>query len=73
MISDRSGSISRQTSIFVHMFSSSETSILLGPAGAQDDDIPEGVIPVGHFARDMDSRFLATTGNRSRMAKSARS
>ncbi len=40
-------------SIFVHGLSSSETSNIAWSRWAQNDDIPEGVLPVGHFSRDV--------------------
>lgn len=42
------------TSILVHGLSSSETSNIAWSRWTQDNDIPEGVLPVGHFSRDMD-------------------
>ena len=61
MISEHSGSISR-TSIFVHTLSSSETSNIAWSRWTQDDKIPEGVLPVGHFSRDMDVSLLGDDG-----------
>ena len=41
------------TSILVHGLSSSETSNIAWSRWTQADDIPEGVLPVGHFSRDV--------------------
>ena len=41
------------TSIFVHTLSCSETSNIAWSRWTPADDIPEGVLPVGHFSRDV--------------------
>jgi non-ribosomal peptide synthetase component F len=41
------------TSVLVHGLSSSETSNIAWSRWTQNDDIPEGVLPVGHFSRDV--------------------
>jgi amino acid adenylation domain-containing protein len=51
-----------RTSIFVHTLSSSETSNIAWSRWTQDDDIPEGALPVGHFSRDMDVSLLGDDG-----------
>ena len=51
-----------RTSIFVHTLSSSETSNIAWSRWTQDDNIPEGVLPVGHFSRDMDVSLLGDDG-----------
>jgi amino acid adenylation domain-containing protein len=51
-----------QTSIFVHTLSSSETSNIAWSRWTHDDNIPEGVLPVGHFSRDMDVSLLGDDG-----------
>jgi amino acid adenylation domain-containing protein len=51
-----------RTSIFVHTLSSSETSNIAWSRWAHGDDIPEGVLPVGHFSRDMDVSLLDDDG-----------
>jgi acyl carrier protein len=51
-----------RTCIFVHMLASSETSTIAWSRWAQDDRIPDGVLPVGHFARDMDISLLDDGG-----------
>ena len=51
-----------RTSIFVHMLASSETSTIAWSRWAQTDLIPGGVLPVGHFARDMDVSLLGDGG-----------
>jgi amino acid adenylation domain-containing protein len=51
-----------RTSIFVHTLSSSETSNIAWARWAQDDCVPEGVLPVGHFSRDMDVSLLREDG-----------
>jgi acyl-coenzyme A synthetase/AMP-(fatty) acid ligase/acyl carrier protein len=51
-----------RTSIFVHMLASSETSTIAWSRWAQDDRIPDGVLPVGHFARDMDISLVGDGG-----------
>src|SRR5262249_52514362 len=45
-------------SIFVHTFSSSETSNIAWSRWTSADKIPEGVLPVGHFSRDIDVSLL---------------
>jgi amino acid adenylation domain-containing protein len=42
-----------RTSIFVHTLSCSETSNIAWSRWTQNDNIPEGVLPVGHFSRDV--------------------
>ena len=51
-----------RTSIFVHTLSSSETSNIAWSRWTQDDNIPEGALPVGHFSRDMDVSLLGDDG-----------
>jgi amino acid adenylation domain-containing protein len=41
------------TSVFVHGLSSSETATIAWSRWTQNDAIPEGVLPVGHFSRDV--------------------
>ena len=50
------------TSILVHGLSSSETSNIAWSRWTRDDDIPEGVFPVGHFSRDMDISLIGDDG-----------
>ena len=51
-----------RTSIFVHTLSSSETSNIAWSRWTQDDNVPEGALPVGHFSRDMDVSLLGDDG-----------
>ena len=51
-----------RTCIFVHTLSSSETSNIAWSRWTQDDNIPEGVLPVGHFSRDMEVSLLGDDG-----------
>jgi acyl carrier protein len=44
------------------MLASSETSTIAWSRWAQDDRIPDGVLPVGHFARDIDISLLGDGG-----------
>ena len=62
-----------QTSILVHTLSSSETSNIAWSRWTQDDNVPEGVLPVGHFSRDMDVSLLGDDGQPVAAAKSAKS
>jgi amino acid adenylation domain-containing protein len=50
------------TSILVHTLSSAETSNIAWARWTQDDEIPEGVLPVGHFSRDTEVSLLADDG-----------
>jgi amino acid adenylation domain-containing protein len=50
------------TSILVHGFSSSETSVIAWSRWKQNDVIPEGLLPVGHFARDIDVSLIGDDG-----------
>ena len=50
------------TSILVHTLSSSETSNIAWSRWTQNDNIPEGLLPVGHFSRDMDVSLLGDDG-----------
>ena len=50
------------TSIFVHMLSTSETSSIAWSRWTQDDNIPEGTFPVGHFWRDTEVSLLGDDG-----------
>jgi non-ribosomal peptide synthetase component F len=43
-----------RTSVLVHTLASSETSTIAWSRWVQDDLVPDGVLPVGHFARDID-------------------
>lgn len=45
-------------SLFVHTLASSETGNIAWSRWTKDDDIPEGIIPVGHVSRDIDVLFL---------------
>ena len=49
-------------SIFVHALSSSETSNIAWSRWTHADNIPEGVLPVGHFSREMDVSLLGDDG-----------
>jgi amino acid adenylation domain-containing protein len=51
-----------RTCLFVHMLASSETATIAWSRWAQDDLIPDGVLPVGHFARDIDISLLGDGG-----------
>ena len=46
------------TSIFVHAFSSSETSNIAWARWTHDERVPEGMLPVGHFSRHMNVSLL---------------
>jgi amino acid adenylation domain-containing protein len=50
------------TSVLVHGFSSSETSIIAWSRWTQEDIIPEGLLPVGHFARDIEVSLIGDDG-----------
>ena len=50
------------TSVFVHTLSGSETSNIAWSRWTQDDKIPEGVLPVGHFSRDMEVSLVDDHG-----------
>jgi non-ribosomal peptide synthetase component F len=50
------------TSIFVHMLGSTETSNIAWSRWTQDDNIPDGVLPVGHFSRDTGVSLLGDDG-----------
>jgi amino acid adenylation domain-containing protein len=47
-----------RTSIFVHTLSCSETSNIAWSRWTQNDNVPEGVLPVGQFSRDIDVTLL---------------
>ena len=49
-------------SVLVHGLSSSETSNIAWSRWTQNDDIPEGVLPVGHFSRDIDISLVGDDG-----------
>jgi len=49
-------------SIFVHTLASSEATVIAWSRWNQRDNIPDGVFPVGHFARDMDVSLLGDDG-----------
>ena len=49
-------------SIFVHALSSSETSNIAWSRWTHDDTIPEGVLPVGLFSREMGVSLLGDDG-----------
>jgi amino acid adenylation domain-containing protein len=51
-----------RTSILVHTLSSTETANIAWARWTQDDEIPEGVLPVGHFSRDTEVLLLADDG-----------
>ncbi len=51
-----------RSSIFVHTLSSSETSNIAWSRWRQDDKVPEGVLPVGHFSRDVDVSLVGDNG-----------
>jgi amino acid adenylation domain-containing protein len=51
------------TSVLVHGLSSTETSNIAWSRWAQDDEIPEGVLPVGHFSRDMNVTLVGDDGH----------
>ena len=51
-----------RTSILLHRLSSSETSCIAWSRWMQDDKIPEGALPVGHFSRGMDVLLLDEDG-----------
>jgi amino acid adenylation domain-containing protein len=50
------------TGTFVHTLSSSETSNIAWSRWTPTDKMPEGVLPVGHFSRDMDVSLLGDDG-----------
>jgi amino acid adenylation domain-containing protein len=50
------------TSIFVHMLWSSEAGAIAWARWFASDDVPDGVLPVGHFARDVDGSLLGDDG-----------
>ncbi len=49
-------------SVLVHGLSSSETSTIAWSRWTQNDDIPEGVLPVGHFSADIDISLVGDDG-----------
>jgi amino acid adenylation domain-containing protein len=49
-------------SLLVHTLASSETSTIAWSRWAPDDVIPDGVLPVGHFASDIDVSLLGDDG-----------
>ena len=49
-------------SIFIHTLASSEATVIAWSRWSPDDKVPEGVFPVGHFARDMDVLLLTDSG-----------
>jgi amino acid adenylation domain-containing protein len=49
-------------SVLVHGLSSSETSSIACSRWTQNDNIPEGVLPVGHFSRDIDISLVGDDG-----------
>jgi len=51
-----------RTSILVHTLSSTETANIAWARWTQEDEIPEGVLPVGHFSRDTEVLLLADDG-----------
>ena len=51
-----------RTSIFVHTLSSSETANVAWSRWSQDDNIPEGALPVGQFSRDMEVSLVGDDG-----------
>jgi amino acid adenylation domain-containing protein len=51
-----------RTSILVHTLSSNETTNIAWARWTQDDEIPEGVLPVGNFSRDTEVLLLADDG-----------
>src|SRR5205823_2837391 len=51
-----------RTSILVHTLSSTETANIAWSRWMHDDEIPEGVLPVGHFSRDTEVLLLADDG-----------
>jgi amino acid adenylation domain-containing protein len=51
-----------RTSIFVHTLSCSETSNIAWSRWTQEDNIPEGALPVGHVAKDIDVSLLDDDG-----------
>jgi amino acid adenylation domain-containing protein len=51
-----------RTSIFVHTLSSSETSNIAWSRWTHADSIPDGVLPVGHFSREMDVSLVGDDG-----------
>ena len=53
-----------RASIFVHTLSSSETSNVAWARWTQHDNMPEGMLPVGNFSRDIDVSLLGDDGKR---------
>jgi amino acid adenylation domain-containing protein len=51
-----------RTSILIHTLSSNETTNIAWARWTQDDEIPEGVLPVGNFSRDTEVLLLADDG-----------
>jgi amino acid adenylation domain-containing protein len=51
-----------RTSIFVHTLSCSETSNIAWSRWTQEDNVPQGVLPVGQFSRDIDVTLLGDNG-----------
>ena len=49
-------------SVFVHTLSTSETGNIAWSRWTKDDDIPEGIIPIGHVSRGIDVVFLGDDG-----------
>jgi len=49
-------------SIFVHQLASSETNVIAWSRWRAHDNISEGALPVGHFARDMDISLVRDDG-----------
>jgi amino acid adenylation domain-containing protein len=50
------------TSVLVHGLSSSETSNIAWSRWTQRDEIPDGVLPVGHFSREMNISLVGDDG-----------
>ena len=50
------------SSVLVHGLSSSETSNIAWSRWTQRDDVPDGVLPVGHFSREMDISLVGDDG-----------
>ncbi len=50
------------TSVLVHGYSSSENSIIAWSRWTQNDVVPDGLLPVGHFARDLDVLLIGDDG-----------
>ena len=49
-------------SIFAHTLASSEASVIAWSRWSAQDNVPEGVLPVGHFVRGMDVSLLGDDG-----------